>query len=223
MRRVKWEDYVWKKFWRLLIVWEWIHKPRIKDWVRYWTRYCVKCVCECGNEWNYQLELLRSWHTKSCWCLHIDKIKTHWFVKHRLYNIYLWINSRCNYKNNGSYNRYWLRWIKNLRNSFEEFKEDMYESYIKHVEEYWEGNTSIDRIDNNGNYCKENCKWSTRKEQQNNMSSNKFIYYKWEKYTISVFSEKFWVVKRVVRYYLSIWKDIEWILLNKFNLNVSHK
>ena len=56
-------------------------------------------------------------------------------------------------------------WVKNLWNSFEEFKNDMYESYVAHVKEYWERDTTIDRIDPSWNYCKENCRWATIKEQ----------------------------------------------------------
>ena len=56
------------------------------------------------------------------------------------------------------------RWLE----SFENFKEDMYESYLKHVEEFGEKNTSLDRINSQKNYNKENCKWSTREEQSQN-------------------------------------------------------
>lgn len=64
----------------------------------------------------------------------------------------------------------------------------MWESYISHCEEFWEDNTSIDRIDNNWNYSKENCKWSTRQEQCNNRRSNTFLEYNWLIKTIEEWS-----------------------------------
>lgn len=99
----------------------------------------------------------------------------HWFgwkkhnpEGHKFYDVYCTMKSRCNRKTHISYPNYWGRWIKCLRNTFEEFKNDMYESYVAHVKEYGRGNTSIDRIDVDWNYCKENCRWATRREQQYN-------------------------------------------------------
>ncbi|SRR5258708_30599244 len=84
-----------------------------------------------------------------------------------------WINmkSRCQnikdleYKNYGGRGitvcKEWLR--------FQNFYDDMFPSY--------QSDLTLDRIDTNGNYELENCKWSTRKEQANNRRTNRLIYY----------------------------------------------
>lgn len=53
-----------------------------------------------------------------------------------------------------------------------DFYDDMYESYKEHVKLYGESNTTLERIDVNGNYCKENCTWVTLPEQQSNTRRN---------------------------------------------------
>lgn len=83
------------------------------------------------------------------------------------------IKLRCNNPKNKSYKDYWARWIKCLWDSFEQFRDDMWDSFRDHMNKHGLDNTTIDRIDNNGNYCKENCKWSTRKEQGYNKRNNK--------------------------------------------------
>jgi len=96
----------------------------------------------------------------------------HWFTinwkKDRFYRIYAWIKGRCNTPSDSGYLWYWWRWIKCLWTSFSEFKEDMYNTYLEHVERFWEIDTTIERIDTNWNYCISNCTWKTRLEQQNN-------------------------------------------------------
>ena len=58
----------------------------------------------------------------------------------------------------------------------------MHESYEEHVEKFWEENTTLDRIDNNWNYCKENCRWATNQEQSDNRRLNRKIIYKGKNY-----------------------------------------
>lgn len=104
----------------------------------------------------------------------------------RIFNIWQAMKGRCNrhssieYKNYGGRGiTYDERWEK-----FESFYEDMGKSYEEHVKEFGEKDTSIDRINVDGNYCKENCKWSTIKEQANNKTSTKFITYNNETHSL---------------------------------------
>ena len=119
---------------------------------------------------------------------------THWMTNTRIYNIYRWIISRCNIPSMTNYEIYWWRWIKCLWKTFEEFYEDMWESYYKHVEKYWEKNTTIDRINVNWHYCKENCRWATIKEQWNNTRLNIKVVYKWKEYpSLQLLCEDLWL------------------------------
>lgn len=94
-----------------------------------------------------------------------------------LYMKYLLACWRCNSNNEVKFKSYKGKGIKFLWDSYNEFKKDMYMSYIKHLKQYGKKQTTLDRIDNDGNYCKENCRWATMLEQANNKRNTKSVVY----------------------------------------------
>lgn len=108
--------------------------------------------------------------------------------KSELYNSPLyrsWYNmkTRCLNKNTAEYTRYGLRGISICEKwlDFKGFLEDMGISYKKGY--------SIDRIDNNGNYCKENCQWADKKQQANNRRTSRILEFKGDKKTLAQWSD----------------------------------
>ena len=128
-----------------------------------------KCLCDCGKTVFISSGNFRG--TKSCGCLAREITKnrsiTHGFHGTRFYKLWNSMRCRIKYITNNSYKNYGGRGIEIDKkwNKFENFKNDMYESYLLHLEEFGEKQTTLDRINNDGNYCKQNCKWSTYKEQ----------------------------------------------------------
>lgn len=98
----------------------------------------------------------------------------HGMTKTRFHNIWIGIKNRCLNPNVKAYSQYGGKGIKICDEwlDFIGFKNDMYDLYLEHCKEYGEKDTSLDRIDNEGDYCKSNCKWSTCKEQSLNRSNN---------------------------------------------------
>ena len=72
---------------------------------------------------------------------------------------------RCKYTSQKGYKYYGGKGIIIEWNKYIDFKNDMYSSYLEHIYIYGKRETTIDRIDSSKNYCKENCRWATYKQQ----------------------------------------------------------
>lgn len=157
-----------------------IIEPAGKD-KQYKARVLIECVC--GKRKILDRYKVLSEQTVSCGCKKSELISlsktTHGLSDTRIYKIWVSMHLRCekNYANN--YERYGGRGIKVCKEwyNFNNFFNDMSKSYIKHTKEYGEKNTSIDRIDNNKGYSKNNCKWETVKNQARNRRSNRLFTY----------------------------------------------
>lgn len=126
-----------------------------------------ECLCDCGNKIASTTGTLQDGRSKSCGCKKNITSGSHKLSGTRIYRIWQGMRNRCNNKNFPVYPDYGGRGIgvsKEWDNSFINFYNDMKEGYYEELQ--------LDRIDNNKGYCKENCKWSTRKEQCSNRRDN---------------------------------------------------
>lgn len=124
------------------------------------------CQCDCGNITSpIAGSALRNGHTKSCGCLRTR----HNSYNTRIYAVWHGMKKRCHYTKDRAFDNYGGRGITvcdEWRNSFEAFyKWAMANGYNPDAKR---GECTLDRIDVNGNYCPENCRWVDMVVQSNN-------------------------------------------------------
>lgn len=120
------------------------------------TMYLCKCSCEKQTEKIVGAKHLRSGSSKSCGCTNI----THGLSYHPLFKVYGYMIQRCINSNNKSYVNYGGRGIKVC----EEWQNDFKVFYDWCIENGWQKGLHIDKIDNDGDYCPENCQFITHAE-----------------------------------------------------------
>ena len=152
-------------------------------------RVCWRCLCECGTIKDIPAKTLLNGTAQSCGCLQKERASEangkHRMRKTRLYEIWYGIKRRCEDQNREAYKDYGGRGIivcPEWRDSFEAFRDWAL------ANGYQEGLT-IDRINVNGGYEPENCRWITMEQQQRNRTNSRFLTFNGETHTLAEWAE----------------------------------
>lgn len=162
------------------------------------------CRCDCGRIKIVRQDCLIGKDEKkltlSCGCLHKEQMAkqktTHglWKNNRNLYAVWRAIKDRCLNSNTKGYCNYGLRGI-NICNEWVNNFECFYNWAIKNG---YKTGLTIDRINVNGNYCPENCRWVDNIVQQNNRRNNHRITYNGETKTLAEWSKEKGLGKEVL-------------------------
>lgn len=193
------------------------------------------CKCKCGRDYICRAGWLQCGSSKSCGCYNrefqrnriteYNKIEK---VKHnghgtRLYNAWVAMRQRCFNPNHAAFSYYGGRGItvceewNNLDNGFEKFKEWS-------LNNGYNDKLSIDRIDNDWNYCPDNCRWVSMKVQSNNNSNNRLIQIDRWVFPISIWSEILKINKGTIENRLNLgWREIDAVLVPTLPSYVRYK
>lgn len=175
-----------KKFTRLYV--KRLH-PKRKNQKKQW-----ECLCECGTLLLVDTNSLTSGHTKSCGCLKEDLLLKR-TIRHGkcgtpTYTTWKNIIKRCRKPEKDS-----ISIRKNKKYYFDRnitvCKEwENFETFLADMGDRPKGKYSLDRINNNLGYSKDNCRWATHTQQMRNTRANKFIEYKGIKKCLSEWADE---------------------------------
>lgn len=186
-----------------------------------WNKRLWLCHCDCGEDRVILENRLKSGETRSCKCLQRDGVITR-NTKHnhakrknksKIYSIWTAMIQRCTNQNSKDYFLYGGRGILVCEHwkQFSNFLEDMGEAP--------EG-CQIDRINNNGDYCKENCHWVTTKQNNRNKRNNHLATHNGKIQCLSAWAEEYGIN------YKLLWKRIcvyNWPIARALDISIKNE
>lgn len=195
------EDLSGQKFGKLEVV-KFYEKRKRKTGTGY--RIYWLCKCDCGEYTVTESDSLKNGKSKSCGCSRVESITKHGMRFTRLYNIWHGIKDRCLCENATGYKDYGGRGIKVCDEwlDFIPFSEWA-------LENGYNDELTIDRIDVDGNYEPSNCRWADTKTQANNRRNNVIVEYKDKKYTMAELSEKTNIPYRILSRRIEKYETVE--------------
>lgn len=165
-----------------------------------------KCQCDCGNIVYATGNALQRNNTKSCGCLKLEAVKQNWIknTRHgmshsRLYDIWHGIKFRCMNEKSYEYDTYGGRGITIC----DEWKNDFSKFMEWALSNGYSDDLSIDRIDVNGNYCPENCRWATLSEQARNKRDSRYLTAFGKTQTLADWADEYNMIPETISYRLS--------------------
>ena len=169
------------------------------------------CKCDCGKKVDIRVANIVNNPQKSCGCYKYNF--KNGYSHSRLYPIWKELNARCYNPKNKRYSSYGERGINvfdEWRNDFMAFRQWAYENGYN--ENAKRGICTLDRIDNNGDYCPENCRWVSYSRQQRNTDKTIIFEYKGVKKPLIDFAEELGLPYQTIRWRYSAWGNVDKVL-----------
>lgn len=161
----------------------------------YWLFYC-----ECGNYVEKQIvninRSIKGGYTPSCGCLtsqlRSGASRRHGMTDHPVWLAWKCMLERCERTSHLSWDNYGGRGISVCS------EWHVFENFFKDMGKEWRPTLSLDRIDNNGSYAPDNCRWATRKQQGRNKRNNIIISANGKTMTLPEWAEQIGISKRTL-------------------------
>lgn len=151
------------------------------------------CECDCGNTARVILKCLMAGETRSCGCLRSEicraQLTTHGMRNSRLYKTWQSMKTRCTNPKSNVYAFYGGRGISVCDEWMHDF--EAFHAYISQLPGFGVKGNTLDRIENNGNYCPGNVRWASMPEQQRNRRSNRKITHNGKTQCVKEWAEEF--------------------------------